>query len=129
MAMPMLKAIRREVEGTEEEARMREEGEKIPRTKADEEVEEHEEESEKGERIEHKEEKKEEKGGRVEEEEDDKGGGREHETKNEWKLAYQNVGRGIKTTNILLARGREEEWDFVFVAEVWEGKNGERTTQ
>ena len=44
-------------------------------------------------------------------------------------MAYQNVGRGIETTNILLARGREEKWDFVFVAEAWEGRKGERTSQ
>lgn len=44
------------------------------------------------------------------------------------KVAYQNVGRSIKATNILLARGREENWDLVFVAEAWEGKRNERTT-
>ena len=46
----------------------------------------------------------------------------------EWKVAYQNMGRGIETTNILLDRGRQENWDLVFVAEAWEGKKGERTT-
>ena len=55
-------------------------------------------------------------------------GGDEGEEKDQWKAAYQNVGKGIETTNVLLNRGREEEWDFVFVAEAWEGKNGERTT-
>ena len=47
----------------------------------------------------------------------------------EWKVAYQNMGRGIEATNILLDRGRQENWDLVFVAEAWEGKKGERTTQ
>ena len=47
----------------------------------------------------------------------------------EWKVAYQNVGGGIEATNILLARGRQESWDFVFTAEAWEGRKGERTTQ
>ena len=55
--------------------------------------------------------------------------GEEEEGKREWRTAYQNVGGGIEATNILLARGRQENWDFVFVAEAWEGKKGERTTQ
>lgn len=38
-------------------------------------------------------------------------------------------GGRIEATSILLARGRQEKWDFVFVAEAWEGKNKERTTQ
>ena len=45
------------------------------------------------------------------------------------KVAYQNVGRGIETTNVLLDRGRQEKWDLVFVAEAWQGRKGERTTQ
>ena len=44
------------------------------------------------------------------------------------KVVYQNVGRSIEATNILLARGREEKWDLVFAAESWEGRRGERTT-
>jgi len=61
-------------------------------------------------------------------------GGAQREEKREgegegWKVAYQNVGRGIEATNILLDRGREEGWDFIFVGEAWEGKKGERTTQ
>lgn len=53
----------------------------------------------------------------------------EEEESREWKAAYQNVGGGIEATNILLARGRQEKWDLVFVAEAWEGRIGERTTQ
>ena len=53
----------------------------------------------------------------------------EGEEKGEWKAAYQNVGGGIEATNILLARGRQMNWDFVFVAEAWEGRKGERTVQ
>ena len=45
------------------------------------------------------------------------------------KVAYQNIGRGIEATNILLDRGRQESWDLVFVAEAWQRKRGERTTQ
>ena len=45
------------------------------------------------------------------------------------KVAYQNVGRGIEATNILLDRGRQENWDLVFVAEAWQGRKGERTIQ
>ena len=64
-----------------------------------------------------------------EEEEIEKDGEEEEEEDREWKAAYQNVGGGIEATNILLARGRQEKWDFVFTAEAWEGKKGERTTQ
>ena len=39
------------------------------------------------------------------------------------------MGQGIKTTNLLLARGIEKEWDLIFAAEAWEGKHGERNTQ
>lgn len=52
----------------------------------------------------------------------------EEEDKN-LKVVYQNVGRSIEATNILLAREREEKWDLVFVAEAWEGRSGERMTQ
>ena len=45
------------------------------------------------------------------------------------KVAYQNVGRSIEATNILLARRREEKWDLVFAAKAWEGRRGERTMQ
>ena len=75
------------------------------------------------------------KGGREEEKEEEKEEREREEVKEEeieedgWKVAYQNVGRGIETTNILLERGRQQKWDFVFVAEAWEGKKGERTTQ
>ena len=44
-------------------------------------------------------------------------------------MAYQNVGGSIETTNILLEKGRQERWDYVFVAEAWEGRRGERTMQ
>ena len=46
-----------------------------------------------------------------------------------WKVSYQNVGRSIDTTNILLEKARQEKRDLVFVAEAWEGKKGERTIQ
>ena len=39
------------------------------------------------------------------------------------------MGGSIKATNILLERGRQAGWDYVFVAEAWEGKKGERTRQ
>ena len=48
--------------------------------------------------------------------------GRDEEVREEreaLKVAYQNVGRGIEATNILLDRGRQENWDLVFVAEAW----------
>ena len=44
-------------------------------------------------------------------------------------MAYQNVGGSIEATNILLSRGREERWHLVFVAEAWEGRKGERTSE
>ena len=44
-------------------------------------------------------------------------------------LSYQNIGRSIEATNILLEKGRQEKRDLVFVAEAWEGKKGKRTTQ
>ena len=48
----------------------------------------------------------EEEAGEEEEEERDK-------TDREWRTAYQNIGGGIEATNILLARGRQDGWDFV----------------
>ena len=51
------------------------------------------------------------------------------EEQQEWRICYQNVGRSIETTNILLEKAREEKRDLVFVAEAWEGKKGERMTQ
>ena len=77
-------------------------------------------------------EREEERGRRREEERGSQvtdGGGSMATKGREWKVAYQNVGRGIETTNILLDRGRQENWDLVFVAEAWEGKKGERTIQ
>ena len=68
-----------------------------------------------------KEERKEEEG---EEEEEEP----EAEEKEPWKISYQNIGRSIDSTNILLEKGRQEKRDLVFVAEAWEGKKGERTT-
>ena len=73
---------------------------------------------------EEEEEREAEKDERKEEKEEEEG-----EEKGEWKAAYQNVGGGIEATNILLARGRQMNWDFVFVAEAWEGRKGERTIQ
>ena len=65
---------------------------------------------------------------RKEEEEE----GDEEETEEEqwmWKTSYQNVGRSIETTNILLEKARQEKRNLVFVAEAWEGKKGARTIQ
>ena len=66
---------------------------------------------------------------RKEQREEERGDRDEGEEKRGWRVAYQNVGGGIEATNILLACGRQAEWDFIFVAEAWEGKKGERTTQ
>lgn len=44
-------------------------------------------------------------------------------------MAYQNVGGSIEATNIVLNTGRQKRWDFVFVAEAWEGERRQRTTQ
>ena len=58
--------------------------------------------------------------------------GEEEDTEEEqqtWKVSYQNVGRSIETTNILLEKARQEKRDLVFVAEALEGKKGERTIQ
>ena len=56
-------------------------------------------------------------------------GDKETEEQQTWKASYQNIGSSIETTNILLEKAREEKRDLVFVAEAWEGKKGERTTQ
>ena len=71
-------------------------------------------------------EREEEEKSEIEKEEEERGGEEEEEA---WKVSYQNIGRGIETTNILLERGRGEKTDFIFLAEAWEGRKGERTTQ
>ena len=56
----------------------------------------------------------------------------EKETKGEKRasqVAYQNVGNSIEATNVLLERGRQAGWDYIFMADAWEGKKGERTRQ
>ena len=67
--------------------------------------------------------------GRSGREEEDRKEEEEEGEQQEWRICYQNVGRSIETTNILLEKAREEKRDLVFVAEAWEGKKGERTTQ
>ena len=84
--------------------------------KEEEEEEERDEEGEKEERDEEGEEERDEEG---EEEEENK----------EWYICYQNVGGGIETINILLEKGRQEKKDFIFTAEAWGRKKGERITQ
>ena len=50
------------------------------------------------------------------EEREGKGEGRREEGRGS-RVAYQNVGGSIEATNILLTRGKEAGWDYVFVAE------------